>query len=178
MEVLSDLAHLVVFLSSAYSQVIKQSFALTLFSINFISSILMIFVCLCVLFSVPAPLCNVASSAAADAAQTGRGDAERSLPLSQHQTGLQSGLCVLTAGSRLHQVCCIYTFEQTPPPLLSEISHAISMFVFAGNSFPVTHSRSSQSTAMKSGSASSPTTALNSPPARRTQLSSSGRWSR
>ncbi len=61
-------------------------------------------------FSVPAPRCNVAPSAAADAAQTGRGDAERSLPLSQHQTGLQSGLRILTAGSRLQQVCPVYSF--------------------------------------------------------------------
>ncbi len=66
-------------------------------------------ICVC-FFSVPAPRCNVAPSAAADAAQTGRGDAERSLPLSQHQTGLQSGLRILTAGSRLQQVCPVYSF--------------------------------------------------------------------
>lgn len=41
--------------------------------------------------------------------------------------------------------------------------HKLCVCVCAGNSFPVTHNRSSQNTATRSGSVSSPTMALNSP---------------
>lgn len=57
-----------------------------------------------VVCSIPATLCDVAPSATADAAQTSGRNAEGSMPLSQHQTGLQSGLGLFTAGSRMQQV--------------------------------------------------------------------------
>lgn len=93
----------------SFSQVYRHRFIFWYLLCFLLFHIICLYLYLCC-FSVPAPRCNVAPSAAADAAQTGRGDAERSLPLSQHQTGLQSGLRILTAGSRLQQVCHVYSF--------------------------------------------------------------------